>query len=37
MLEVRDRKEHGLKQLGETHSKVKFVLREWSGEGERRC
>ena len=33
MLEVRDRKEHALKLLGETHSKVKFVLRGWSGGG----
>ena len=34
MLEVPDRKEHGLKLLEKTHSKVKFVLRGWSrGEG----
>ena len=33
MLEVRDCKEHALKLLGETHSKVKFVLRGWSWGG----
>ena len=37
MLEVRDRKQHGLNLLGETYSKLKFVLRGdrvgWGGKG----